>query len=160
MISDEEELKDIERNRLKRKRCVLTYLPDVPTPKYGTTYGVVDGGILRSCEKETGSSSKVKKRVSFHKLTQDEELGGQVEVDGDGSFVMDWGGNGAGGVGESLAISDGEDVGGIGGVALDGTEAGLEEGLKEEEGDNIGSEVLAGAQHSGEEEKKTEEVKG
>jgi len=66
-FSDEEELKHIEKNRLKRKKCVLTYLPDVPTPtpKYGTTYGCIEGGIIRSCEKSQ-SSSRIKKRVSFH----------------------------------------------------------------------------------------------
>ena len=78
---DEEELKYIEKNRLKRRRCVLTYLP---TPEYGTTYGLVEGGIIRSCEKSQ-SSPRIKKRVSFHESS--ESLGKEDCHDRDTEWV-------------------------------------------------------------------------
>ena len=87
----------MESNKLKRKRCVLTYLPDAPTPQYGTTYGLVEGGIIRSCDKkkkkkEAGScsSSRIPHRVSFHLPDEGErmaEVEGMAEVEADKNGV-------------------------------------------------------------------------
>ncbi len=55
---------------------MVTYLP---TPEYGTTYGLLEGGIIRSSEEKHKTSSRTKKGVSFSLLDHERDIEG-VEV--------------------------------------------------------------------------------
>ncbi len=73
---------------------MTTYLP---TPEYGTTYGLLEGGIIRSSEKKHKTSSRTKKGVSFSLLDHERDIEG-VEVTRERScYSLDRGGESCGG---------------------------------------------------------------